>query len=72
MKTTITNNLRELRHKAGLLQIDVARGIGVTSSDRISECELGLRYPNVPNLYKLARFFHVSVDALYGIRDEQK
>jgi transcriptional regulator with XRE-family HTH domain len=53
--------------KMGIRQIDVARAIGLQSSDRISEWEMGLRYPSVPNLFKLAEFFGVSAEEIYLI-----
>lgn len=65
MKSTTPNNLRELRQNAGLRQIDVAIAIGLRNSDRISEWELGLRHPNIVNLFKLAKMFGVTADALY-------
>jgi transcriptional regulator with XRE-family HTH domain len=67
MKTPIQNNLRTLRVSAGLSQKEVATGLGLNCADRISEWECGVRYPNVKNLYKLARFFGVSVDELYSV-----
>lgn len=70
MHNALPNKLRELRLKAGLRQIDVARAIGLQSPDRISEWEKGLRYPNVGNLFKLARFFSVTVDSLYADENE--
>lgn len=59
------NKLRELRVKAGLLQIDVARAMGHAYSDLVSEWELGHRYPSVPHLFELAKMFGVTADQLY-------
>ena len=61
----IPNTLREHRKRVGLLQIEVAQKLGVTSSERISKWEKGLTYPHVVNLFKLARLYGVPAETLY-------
>lgn len=55
--------------KAGLRQIDVARAIGLQSSDRISEWERGARCPNTKNLFRLAHCFGVNIDTIYSFSE---
>ena len=65
MTTYIPNNLRILRKNAGLRQQDLAQILGIDTIDRISRWEKGLCYPNVPTLFKLARFFNVKPHEIY-------
>jgi len=53
------------RRQAGLRQIDVARKLGHTSSDRISHWEKGLAVPGLTNLFKLSIIYAVSPENLY-------
>ena len=66
MKKQITNNLLEFRHRAGLLQSDVATALGVVSSDSISHWEKGRSMPRLVNLFKLAHLYGVSRATLYS------
>lgn len=59
------NNLRLLRSQTGLLQSDIARAIGLASSDRISHWEKGLAVPNIINLFKLAAIYGVPPQEIY-------
>ena len=49
----------------GLRQIDIARALGLESSDRISLWEAGRKFPSVINLFKLAQLYGVTPDMLY-------
>lgn len=62
--------LKELRHKAGLTQQQLAERIWVSKA-AISNYELFERTPSPEILIKLSRVFHVSTDYLLGI-DEEK
>lgn len=64
--TTISNNLRFHRERVGLRQIDIARLLGLQSSDRISHWEHGVAMPSVVNLFKLAVIYQVSPQELYS------
>lgn len=58
--------LRFLRQKRRLSQAQLAESISATPA-LISAYELGERVPSLPNLIKLASFFHVSTDYLLGL-----
>jgi len=59
------NNLRMIRKRLGLRQVDVADRLGRTSADCISHWEKGLALPSVVNLFKLAIIYGVPLDHLY-------
>ena len=63
---TIQNTLREHRIRKGLTQLQVAEYLGFKSTDRISKWESGLMYPQVTNLFKLAKLYNVSAENLYN------
>ena len=58
---TVSNNLRIHRKKAGLLQRDVARSLGLGSSDRISRWEHGIAVPQIVNLFRLAILYKTTL-----------
>ncbi len=59
----ITNNIREIRKKNGLNQIELAERVNVGQS-AISQIENGQRTPSVKLLYKMAQALKVSVEEL--------
>ena len=59
------NNLREIRLKRGLRQLDVVCILGFTTTDRLSHWEKGQALPNIINLFKLALIFQVPPESLY-------
>jgi transcriptional regulator with XRE-family HTH domain len=61
------NNLKALRLKCHLRQLDVARLLGVKSEDRISHWERGTAMPNVPNLFKLCDLYKVDPYEIYPL-----
>lgn len=61
-----TNNLREHRTKAGLLQRDVASSLGLDCADRLSRWENGSAVPHIVNLFKLAALYRVEPHELYA------
>jgi len=66
MNQKIPNKLKLYRVTNNLRQIDVAHKLGFTSSERISRWEMGLAYPSVVNLFKLAKLYNARPDDLYG------
>ena len=62
----IPNNLRECRKNAGLTQLEVAEKLGFKSTERISKWEKGVKYPNVANLFRIARIYRVNAEELYN------
>ena len=57
--------LKELRNERNLGQVELAKGIGV-SSGVISLWENGEREPTLSNLIALADYFDVALDDLVG------
>ena len=64
-KSNIPNSLRCRREHAGLRQCDVAKALGLVSSDRISHWEKGVAVPNIVNLFKLSVLYNVPPQKLY-------
>jgi len=61
-----SNSLREHRTKAGLLQRDVAKLLGLDCADRLSRWENGQTLPNIVNLFKLAALYKAEPHGLYN------
>ncbi len=61
----ISNRLRACRKETNLLQVDVAKSLGLDCADRISRWENGTAMPNVINLFKLAAIYNVMPHDLY-------
>jgi len=61
----IQNGLRRARKIAGLSQRDVAKRLGMSSTDRISRWEKGTATPNIKNLFRLCILYKVSPTELY-------
>ena len=57
--------LRRLRKHAGLTQLALAAETGINQIT-LSRLETGARQPTREQLLTLARFFHLSLDDLYG------
>ena len=70
MKEYITNHVYDLRTKKGVTQEDVASSIGV-SRQTIIAIEKGNYTPSVQLALNLAKFFKVSVEALFKINYEK-
>ena len=60
--------LKELREKAGLSQAEFAKKLSVSQS-AVGMWETGKRLPEHDTLLRIAQFFHVSTDYLYGHSD---
>lgn len=69
-KERIPNRLRKYRRIMGYTQVEVARLLGLTCKGRVSEWELGKRFPGVRNLIKLSILYHTLIDCFYAdLRD---
>ena len=66
MKTSTSNNLKELRIKTGILQSDLAQKLGLQSTNRISLWEQGKLFPHVINLFKMAGHYKVFPHELFN------
>lgn len=64
-------NLKMLRKKAGLTQMELAERLKVSKST-VSYYEQFLRYPSPEILMKLADVFHVTTDYLLGMESKQQ
>ncbi len=65
MKTTLHENIKELRTQYGLNQVQFAQKMNVTKQC-VSNWENDNVLPSIEMLKKMADFFHVSTDYLLG------
>jgi len=65
MKTTLHENIKELRIQCGLNQVEFANKMGV-SKQCVSNWENDNVLPSIEMLEKMADFFRVSTDYLLG------
>ncbi len=63
--------LRELRKAKGISQLRLAMDLN-TTQNTISRYETGTHEPGISELIRIAEYFHVSVDYLLELTDEQK
>lgn len=64
-----SRRLKELRERNNLSQADVAKVLHC-SQVAYGMYELGKRRISIENLVKLAKYYHVSLDYLAGLRDQ--
>lgn len=67
----VDNKLRELRKARGLSQEEVARGVG-TTRQTITSIEVGKYTASLPLALRLARYFGVTVEALFWLEEGVK
>ncbi len=65
MPIQIGEKIRELRLRANKTQNEMAKTLGITPQ-AVSRWESGISYPDVEMFPKLAEYFGVSIDRLYG------
>lgn len=65
-ETHVGNKLRELRKARGLSQEEVARAVG-TTRQTITSIEVGKYTASLPLALRLARYFGVTVEALFWL-----
>lgn len=70
-ETHVGNKLRELRKARGLSQEEVARGVG-TTRQTITSIEVGKYTASLPLALRLARYFGVTVEALFWLEEGVK
>ncbi|EQC1537798.1 helix-turn-helix domain-containing protein [Clostridium botulinum] len=63
--SNLGERLKELRNEAKLSQKDLAKKLGLSSST-VGMIESGKRKGNKETIQKIANFFEVSIDYLYG------
>lgn len=65
------HNLKQIRLKKGLTQLQVQMKTGIDQSD-YSKMERGIRYPTVEQLIISSKLFGTSVDYLLDLTDVEK
>lgn len=72
MHIKIGTKIRELRHRDGRKQEDLANALGVTCQ-AVSRWEANGGYPDMEMIPAIANYFHVSIDELFGYsRDREE
>lgn len=67
---TFCENLNLLIKERGVMQKDVSRATGITPTTLTCYTK-GIRNPSLDTVYKLAKYFNVSIDELVGINAEK-
>lgn len=63
------NKIEEIRKQRGIRQEDFAKAMGV-SRQTISSLENGRYNPSILLAYKIARYFDMSIEAVFCFEDE--
>ena len=71
MKNFFNTNLKYLRTRNGIEQLELANMLGLKSASAVSEWEKGIRIPNAEVLSDLANIFNVTIDSLMHINLEK-
>ncbi len=72
MELNIGKSVRALRQERNVTQEELANAIGVTAQ-AVSKWERGEGYPDITLMPRIARYFEVSLDTVYGIdKTEEK
>lgn len=67
----LSQRLYGLRKERNLTQEDAAKELGI-SMKSYCRYEKGEREPTAPVLVQMAKFYHVSLDYLLGLKDERQ
>lgn len=70
MQIKLGERLRELRHRDGRTQEELAQALGVTAQ-AVSRWEKGACYPDLELIPPLANYFGLSIDELFGYQNER-
>lgn len=70
MQIELGEQMRELRRKNGVTQEDLAQALDVTSQ-AVSRWETGICYPDMALIPSIANFFGVSIDELFGYKNDR-
>lgn len=71
MQIKIGNKIRELRHRDGKKQEDLANALGVTNQ-AVSRWEKSAGYPDIEMIPAIANYFHISIDELFGYNGDRE
>lgn len=70
MQIKLGERLRELRHRDGRTQEDLAQALDVTPQ-AVSRWEKGLCYPDMELIPAIANYFGVTIDELFGYKNDR-
>lgn len=70
-KKTFTERLKQIRHEVGYSQVDVCKELEILPS-KLAKIELGTQNADVETIGKLAEFYDVSIDWLFGLARRKK
>lgn len=65
------DRIKELRENKGITQAELARHLSVTRAS-VNAWEMGLSVPTIDRLIDLAQYFHVTIDYIIGLSNEQQ
>lgn len=71
MSKYFKTNLKYLRNKNGIEQLELANMLGLKSASAVSEWEKGIRIPNAGVLSDLSNIFNVTIDNLMNVNLEK-
>ena len=71
MQVKIGTKIKELRHRDGRRQEDLANTLGITYQ-AVSRWESGAGYPDMEMIPAIANYFNVSIDELFGYSKERE
>ncbi len=71
MQLNIGTKIKELRRRDGRTQEALAEALGVTNQ-AVSRWESGGSYPDMEMVPAIANYFHVSIDELFGYRNDRE
>lgn len=71
MQLNLGKTIRELRHRDGRTQDELAEALGVTAQ-AVSRWESGGSYPDMELIPAIANYFHISIDELFGYHDDRE
>lgn len=66
----LAKRMRKLRKEANLSQADAAKALGIATPTYV-RYEYDQREPMAPTVLALAKLYHVSIDYLFGLKDER-
>lgn len=70
MKTTVSNNIKQLREERGIRQNQMATALGVTRQT-MTAIEKMKYNPSLELSLKIAQFFELSVEDIFQLKGEE-
>ena len=62
----LANMLKKSREKSGFTQAEVAKSLGYSTAQFVSNWERGLSYPPLKSLRTLSKMYDVNMDSLFN------